>query len=365
MSDRTWRGIQIRYYDQDKDGLILDCVRPLFGRLDGLIHQPYLVRHWRQGPHLRLNFRATPQDWEREILPIATETITGYLREHPSTTRLDEHEHLAAHRLLAVREHETGPLQPWYPDNSVQTEPYDDRLRIFGGRPLANLIDTAAAESTRLAFGTLDQVRRGELALFAVAIDLMVAVAHVSVPPIGRGYMSYRSHVEAAASCCEDRDAVLAAFEARYRRNARQMRATVAGVVASIDAGDPAPHVRDWIAFTRRHKEIALPLLAGKEIDLDFPDQPVLHRHQVDYFDVLLSTDRFRTEVLESDWFLAHRLAVNLLYAHLARLGVTALQRHLFCYLIASAVEEEYGVSPLQKAHAYLNDCPSASRSAR
>lgn len=354
MSDLPWHGIQIRYYDRDKDALILDCVRPLFQRLDGLIRQPYLVRHWRRGPHLRLNFRATPRDWAREILPVATEAITGYLREHPSTTHLDEHEHLAAHRLLAVREHETGPLLPWYPDNSLQTEPYDDRLRVFGGRSLADLIDASAAESTRLVFGTLDRVRRGELALFAVAIDLMVAVAHVSVPPVSRGYMSYRSHVAAATSCCEDRDAVMAAFEARYRENARQMRATVVDVVASIDAGDPAPHVRDWIAFTQRHKEIALPLLARKEIDLDASEQPVLQRHRVDYFDVLMSTDRHRTEILESDWFLAHRLVVNMLYAHLARLGVTPIQRHLFCHLIASAVEEEYGVSPLEKAREYL-----------
>lgn len=354
MSDLTWRGLQIRYYDQDKDGLILDCVRPLVRRLDGLVHRPYIVRHWRQGPHLRLNFRASPRDWEREILPVATETITRYLREHPSTTRLDEHEHLAAHRLLAVREHETGPLSPWYPDNSLQAEPYDDRMHVFGGTVLANLIDEAAADSTLLAFGTLDRIRRGELALFSVALDLMVAVAHVSVPPIGRGYMSYRSHVEAAASCCEDRDAVMAAFEARYRGNAAALRATVTEVVASIDAGDPAPHVRDWIGFTRRQKEIALPLLAREEIDLDFPEQPVIQRHPVGYFDVLMSTGRFRTEVLESDWFRAHRLVVNMLYAHLARLGVTALQRHLFCHLIASAVEEEYGVSPLEKARAYL-----------
>ncbi|GAA1507503.1 hypothetical protein GCM10009677_45140 [Sphaerisporangium rubeum] len=354
MSDVTWRAVQIRYYDQDKDGLILDCVRPLLRRLDGLVQRPYIVRHWRQGPHLRLNFRAATGDWDREILPAATEAITRYLREHPSTTRLDEHEHLAAHRLLAVREHETGPLSPWYPDNSLQTEPYDDRLRVFGGQVLADLIDEAAAESTRLAFGTLDRVRRGELALFTAVIDLMVAVAHVSVPPIARGYMSYRSHVEAAASCCEDRDALMAAFEARYRQNARQMRATVTGVVAAIDAGDPPPHVRDWIAFTRRQKETALPLLARKEIDLDFPDQPVVQRHPVGYFDVLMSTGRFRSEVLESDWFLAHRLVVNMLYAHLARLGVTAIQRHLFCHLIASAVEEEYGVSPLEKARDYL-----------
>ncbi|WP_066368573.1 thiopeptide maturation pyridine synthase [Herbidospora mongoliensis] len=351
----SWRSTQIRYYDQDKTGLILDCVRPLFERLDGRIEQPYFVRHWRQGPHLRLNFRAATHDW----LPVATGTITRYLREHPSTTLLDAGELLEPHRLLAVREHETGPLLPWYPDNSVQTEPYDDRLRVFGGQALTDLVDAAAAESTRLTFGTLDQVRRGELALFAVAIDLMVAVAHVSVPPVSRGYMSYRSHVSAAVAASENPAAITEAFEARYRQNARELRATVVGVVNSIDAGEAAPHVQDWIAFTRRQKERALPLLAGAEIDLDTPGQPEdPRRHPVDYFDVLMSTDRYRTEVLASDWFRAHRVAVNLLYAHLARLGVTPIQRHLFCHLISSAIEEEYGVSPLERAREYLRMGP-------
>ncbi|WP_062357762.1 thiopeptide maturation pyridine synthase [Herbidospora yilanensis] len=353
MNDVGWRAVQIRYYEQAKDDLILDCVRPLVERLDGLIGRPYIVRHWRRGPHLRLNLRATARDWDREILPVATETITGYLRDHPSTARLDERDHLAAHRLLAAREDETGPLQPWYPDNSLQTEPYDDRLHIFGGTALADLVDAAAAESTRLTFGTLDRIRRGELTLFEVAIDLMVAVAHVSVPPIARGYMSYRSHVAAATADFENRDAVTAAFEARYRANAPALRAAVVGVVESVDGGEPAAHVQDWIAFTRRQKELALPLLAAGKIDLDASDRRVDRRHPVDYFDVLLSTDRYRTEVLGSDWFRAHRLVVNMLYAHLARLGVTPLQRHLLCHLVASAVEEEYGVSPLEKARDY------------
>ncbi|MDX3100126.1 hypothetical protein [Nonomuraea angiospora] len=46
--------------------------------------------------------------------------------------------------------------------------------------------------------------------------------------------------------------------------------------------------------------------------------------------------------------------SVQEIYAHLARLGITPMQRYLFCYLIASAVEEEYGISSLEKARDYL-----------
>ena len=351
-----WRSIQVRYYDPDKDGLVLDCVQPLFRRLDGVAHEPYFVRHWRQGPHLRLNFRSTPDAWANEVLPQATATLTRYLRRRPSTARLDGGALLEPHRRLAIREAETGPLWPWYPDNSIQTEPYDDRRRILGGQRLADLVDAFHAESTRMAFTTMERICSGELTLLRVALDLMVAFAHVSVPPISRGYLSFRSHAAGFASQCEDRDGVVAGFDATYRQNARQLRAMVLAQVEAVDGTRTAPHVRDWIAFVHRQKEIARPLLARNEIDLDAAPRDPRQRqlHKVDFHQVLLSTDRHRTQILSSAWFRAHRLTINMLYAHLARLGITPIQRYLFCHLIACAVEEEYGISPMEKAREFV-----------
>jgi len=356
MSDIPWRSIQVRYYDEDKDGLILDCVQPLFQRLAGVVGEPYFVRHWRQGPHLRLNLRSTPEAWENEVLPAATEALARYLRGRPSTTHLDEDALAEPHRQLAIREGEIGPLQPWYPDNSIQTEPYDDRRHILGGRRLIDLFGAAYSESTRMAFATMERIRSGQLGLFQVALDLMVAFAHISIPPVTRGYMSFRSHADAFASCCEDRDGLRTAFDGTYQQHARQLRAMVVAQVEAVDESRTAPHVRDWIAFVHRQKDIAGPLLARGEIDLDAaPHHPELRQlHQVDFHQVLLSTDRHRKEIMESVWYRAHRLTINMLYAHLARLGLTPIQRYLFCHLIACAVEEEYGVSPLEKAREFV-----------
>ncbi|MER5769720.1 thiopeptide maturation pyridine synthase [Streptomyces sp. NPDC001985] len=350
-----WRSIQIRYYSEAKDDLILDAVRPLLADLGDRVRQPYIVRHWRRGPHLRLNLRADADVWEREVLPEATARLGRHLRDHPSTTVLDEAAVTERQRLLAVRESDHGPLGPWYPDNTLQTEPYEDRRHILRDDRLIDLLDTFHAESTALAFPTLEAIRRGELSLFRVALDLMIAFAHTSVPPIARGYMSFRSHAEAFCSYCEDRDGVRAGFEAAYQRQAAPLRALVRDRVARVDEDRSPRHVREWLRLVARQKEIAAPLIAGGEIDLDgaAPEPGMVQRHTVDFHEVLLGTGRYTTEVLGSEWFLTHRLAINMLYAHLSRLGLVPLQRYLFCHLIAGAVEAEYGVSPVERARAW------------
>ncbi|MFJ6658859.1 thiopeptide maturation pyridine synthase [Streptomyces sp. NPDC091377] len=352
-----WRSIQIRYYDEAKDDLILDAVRPLLADLDGRVRRPHFVRHWRRGPHLRLSLQAGDAVWHDEVLPEATGRLGRYLKEHPSTTVLDEAALAEPHRLLAIRESDHGPLRPWYPDNTLQTEPYEDRRHVLRSQRLIDLFDTFHAQSTALAFPTLEAVRRGELSLFQVALDLMIAFAHTSVPPISRGYLSFRSHAEAFCSYCEDRDGVRAGFEAKYRQQAEPLRALVRDRVAQVDEDRSPPHVREWLRLVARQKETAAPLIADGRIDLDAaePEPEMVQLHTVDFHEILLGTGRYTTEILGSPWFLTHRLAINMLYAHLARLGLTPLQRYLFCHLISDAVEEEYGVSPVERARAWAD----------
>ncbi|MEV0612027.1 thiopeptide maturation pyridine synthase [Nonomuraea sp. NPDC050404] len=358
ITELPWHSIQVRYYQDDKDGLILDAVRPLLAELGGRVREPYFVRHWRRGPHLRLNLRAGTDAWEQEVLPLATERLEGYLREHPSSASLDAAALEQAHHKLAVRESDHGPLRPWYPDNTLQTEPYEERLHVLGNRRLMDLLNSFHAESTRMAFDTLAAIRRGELTLFQLSLDLMIAFAHTSVPPISRGYMSYRSHADAFCSYCEDRDGVRAGFEAKYRQHAGPLRALVRRRVAEVDDGRAPAHVRDWLAYIERRKAIAAPLLASGEIDLEAaaPEPEMRQLHKIDFHEILLATGRYKSEVLGSQWFLGHRLAINMLYAHLARLGLAPLQRYLFCHLLACAVEEEYGVSPVDRALAWARE---------
>src|SRR6202022_1948508 len=101
-----WRSLRVRYYADNKDALILDAVRPLFREFAGKIEQPYFVRHWRQGPHLRLKFRCSSTEWNNTVLPAATGSLTEFLRRHPSTAVLDEVAELRRHQRMADQEGE-------------------------------------------------------------------------------------------------------------------------------------------------------------------------------------------------------------------------------------------------------------------
>ena len=61
----------------------------------------------------------------------------------------------------------------------------------------------------------------------------------------------------------------------------------------------------------------------------------------------LANTPEYRDRLYGSPWFHTFRLLVNLLYLHLARLGVAPRQRYTLCHLAASAVESSLGVSAL------------------
>ncbi|MEU8889916.1 thiopeptide maturation pyridine synthase [Streptomyces sp. NPDC048442] len=362
-----WRSIQVRYYAEDKDNLVLDAVRPLFRRFAGEIGSPYLTRHWRRGPHLRLNFMATEEDWQNTVLPGARHELAEYLRASPSTTVLDQQAHAAAHSRMAQAEDERGPLFPWHPDNTLQHEPYENRLHILGSRRLAELLDSAYAASCEQLFAMLERVRGGHDSRSGIALDLMVAFAHVSVPPITKGFSSYRAHAEGFLSRCQDPSAVRNALDAEYRSRRPALERRVSAVLETLDGDGQVPFVRWWAQHTAEVKAAAEPLLEAGQISLDhhLPQTPQVPiglsptDGQNSYLDLLLVNPTYQQEVLATVWHRSHRLAINVLYTQLNRLGIVPRQRLLLCHLVANTVEDLFGVSAEERGRAYVAAHPA------
>lgn len=354
-----WRSLRVRYYADNKDDLILDAVRPLFREFAGKIEQPYFVRHWRQGPHLRLNFRCSSTEWNNTVLPAATGSLTDFLRRHPSTAVLDEVAELRRHQRMADQEGEIGALRPWYPDNSIQCEPYEDRRHILGSQELTDLLDASYAESSELAFAMLDHVRNGPANVLLVALDLMFAFAHTSVPPIPRGFMSYRSHAEGFLARCEDPAAVRSGFDAKYRQQRVVLANRLTAVLETLDGAGEVPFVKEWTEIMQRQKALAEPLFTTGKISLNNyrPAGSAGYKFS-ELHELLHSTEAYRQETGSSIWFQCHRIAINQLYSHLSRLGIVPMQRFLFCHLVANTVEDVFGVSALERAREYVAGHP-------
>jgi hypothetical protein len=358
----TWCSVHVHYHD-GLDDLILDAARPLFSRLRPAVAQAYWVRHWRRGPHLRLNLRTTPQAFTELVWPAVDDGLRGYLAEHPSTTVLDEQAETVRHQRLAEQEWELGPLGPWMLNNSVHVEPYDPRLHALGGQTSADLLADFHTDATELAFAMLAAARNGADRL-TLALNLMFAYAQVTVPEgVSRGYMSYFSHATGFLGNCVDPPATRATFDRCYHDNRDRLAAQLATVLDTVDGSGTAAFVPEWLILVRRYRDLAQPLIASRAISFDHlvnqPMSSVWPQRSPHVVDRLFVNNAWQREVRDSDWFSRHRLVLNYQYLFLNRLGITPGKRYLLCYLAACTVQEAFGVSAAAVFEEFMAEHPN------
>ncbi|GAA5083184.1 hypothetical protein HNP84_010115 [Thermocatellispora tengchongensis] len=314
----AWHCVHVYYHAPDKDGLLLDAVRPLFREIRAHVEAAYVLRHWRQGPHLRLNVRTDRQTWEGFVRPRIDQVIGDYLRRHPSTTVLDQRESLAWHRLLAIREQERGPLTPWHPDNSIRDAPFDPRGHVLGGDAAVELLTTFYSDSTPLLFAMLDHARAGRDSKRDLAVNLLLTAAYAG-RPLAEGLASCRAHAEAYITWSADPGGTLAAFDREYRLRRTRLVQRVRHVLRTLDGTAPGPHergtqeaaafVREWAALLARY---------ARRPEVPAPRPP-------------------SSRPLPRPVTRAGDAALDYTYLHLERLGLTSLQRFSALYQVARA----------------------------
>jgi Lantibiotic biosynthesis dehydratase C-term len=348
--EASWHNVSVYYYDDKRrDELILDCVRPLFARLAP--RSSFFIRHWLRGPHLRLRFHTTADDFDRVVVPTVEGQVGSWLAAHPSTAYLDETALLATHERLAKREHEPGPLSPLYPDNSIQYLPCDRRIDVLGSEVAAALVEDFYAGTTEATFAMLDHIRSGTSRL-NLALDLMWATAHAA-GAITQGYVSYRAHAEARIMCAPDPAALRSFFEQQYRLRAPALVERLQQVLDTLDgAGGDVPFVREWVRTVHRLYKRAERLIADGAITLSVPEHGVWFFDEVtahSAFHRALANNPAHLEMMRtSTRFHTWRIIVNCCYLHLTRLGIRPFERSLLGFLLSEAVEERFGVSAVE-----------------
>ncbi|WP_052889351.1 thiopeptide maturation pyridine synthase [Thermogemmatispora carboxidivorans] len=358
----AWQSAHVYYYDEQKDALLLDCIQPLFAQARPITPRLFFVRHWLRGPHLRLRFYCSSMQFAATLKPLIESTVGGYLRQHPSTTRLDEEQLKPLYATLARQEQETGPLFPLYPDNSIQYLPYDRRLQVLGSEALASLLEDFYVDTNDLAFAMLAYLRQGH-SLLTLCFDLMITVAHRQGQHLARGFLSYRSHAEGFIIASSDPARTRALLESRYQQQARTLVARLRQLLAALDrAQDTFPFTLAWSQLMQRYQERAAQLITTGQIDLSLAsletgegDSSSVRRNlAASAFHSALERDQERKQALYSDpWFQSYRLVLNLLYLHFSRLGLRPLDRFLLCHLAANAVEEALKIDAVEMVSAF------------
>ncbi|MEU4834400.1 thiopeptide maturation pyridine synthase [Streptosporangium sp. NPDC023615] len=352
MSAPGWHSVHVHYQDED-DGLILDAVRPLFLRLSGRVEAAHHLRHWRRGPHLRLNVRAGAGVFDEVVRPAVDDVIGGYLRAHPSTRRLDPASHLDEHRRLAELEDERGPLEPWRPDNSIHVEPYDDRAHVLGNREMADLFAAFHTDTTDLSFRMTERCPAGVRRL-AAAFDLVVATAHTLAPDgTARGFVSLRSHAEGFLSLDAHGETRRSAWEEHRRGHAPTLAERLRAVTGTLDGGpETMPFVREWAWALDRHRARAAELMAAGTFTMPSGTAGEEARlSAVSPFHRDLFASEAWSATRSSPAFALNRLLLNSTYLYLTRLGITPAERFLLCHLAAGIVEDRNGPSASAPLH--------------
>ncbi|MCW2761434.1 MAG: hypothetical protein JWR85_1635, partial [Marmoricola sp.] len=353
----SWATVFVYFYEPDKTGLILDAVRPLFAQLAALTPRHYFVRHWRFGPHLRLRFGTDPTTFTERVLPRVQEVLLGQLDRAPSRAVVDAGDLLRQHRRLAQLESERGSLLPYRRDNTIEataggplgSDPEDERIQ--------RLLADYYVDSNEHVFESMTAIRTGRTSRYDLAAELMIAVAHTMYPSprepgITEGFVSFRSHAEAYLAMVPERAAVRRHFDGQYERVRSALVSRVRARVAGFDAGRPPdPLVDSWLALARPHAIQARELVAAGRLVLPFP-----HREgtgMIGWDDPWVDHSRFHTLIngsemylkllFETLWFQQYRMALNLMYLHLNRIGLLPVERYLLCHLVANAVEEAFG----------------------
>lgn len=361
LTNAKWHNVAVYYYEEDKDQLILDGVRPLFRSIAPVVERAFFVRHWLRGPHLRLRFFTTDAQFTQVVKPAIEEQIGHYLRECPSTTRIDEEKLRPVYQKLAENEQEKGPFLPLYPNNSLQYLPYDRRLHVLRSDLLASLIENFYVETNDLAFAMLEYIRQGHSRLL-LCLDLMLATAHKSAWPVTNGFISFRSHAESWIMQSPDPTAMRAFFEKKYASHSGMLLPRLRQLLDALDhEQDTFPFVLPWSALMKRHWEEGVPLIEAKVLDV-MPDSIPAWREvpfeENEWWKSLLVHSTFHRHLFENRIgrerlfanarFQGYRLVLNLLYLHLNRLGTRPLERNMLGHLAANSVEETFGVSAVE-----------------
>jgi hypothetical protein len=326
----------------------------------------YFMRHWKRGPHVRINVRTDQQTFDTVVRPSTAEIVGRYLASRPSRDAPDPGTLLPMHKRLAELEQEDGPLLPWHPDNSIQLASYDYRLQVLGNRVTAELLASFLADTNELAFQMIDHVRSGGQRL-RLCFDLMIAVAHLlREGGIMRGFAAYRSHAEAFLCTKPEAHGRRELWDRHYKAHAPSLIRRVRELVAALDGqAAPVPLVTPWVRTLARHQARGRKLIEAGEISMEPParartsgTEPAEYLAKSAFHHALEHNQWWVRQVKGSVGFAAYRLALNYTYLHLTRLGVTPQERFLLCHLAANAVEELFGISAIELLRRHHDPLP-------
>lgn len=357
-----WKMICVYYYEDNKEHLLLQGVRPVLRALrEGQdVKRCYVRRHWKYGPHLELYLDVEEGPFYDKVLPFVQEQIGAYLHEHPSQRALDAAQYLEQSKVLGAWELEPGPYEPLEPDNTIMERPYVRKSEVLNGENVIENIEDFLGETVEVMFDVIEDSPNNMSKRYGWMIKMMAAVAEqFPFDGIVRGHLSYRSHVEGYLNEF-DKDGKIREVFAKQDEG---MKDTVDALLREVvdHTGEQGlyegedPLLRHWSRTLKNLYDASYPLAAKGEINAntehyldvakEIGEQAVERwGREVDPDDLsAFHQTMFRAanheRFFHSPEFATYRILVNSFYLLLPLFGINPNVKHFLCYLVSQSVE--------------------------
>ncbi|WP_157729510.1 lantibiotic dehydratase C-terminal domain-containing protein [Tumebacillus algifaecis] len=363
-----WQAIHVYYYEDQKEALLLDAIRPLLQELRTKfgVERLHLRRHWKFGPHVVLQMEADHDRFTDSILPYVREALAPYLQAHPSLRTLDPAQYIQLSKTLGAWELEAGPYEPLQADNTVVELPFVRRSEVVNGVNVMTAIENFWVKALDAVLDIMEDSRGDTLKRYLWMIKMMAAVAE-QFPSDGilRGHLSYRSHVEGFLKQMDQKGQLLAAYKQQEEQLGGIVEETLRDVLSKMDAngvyiGEERP-LRIWseslrdlfqecytmakdgklTSSTDHYKDLA-ERIGQEAVDrwkMDDPEAGMSDFHKT------LFAKQGNEQFFQSPEFATYRMLINVFYTYLPLFGINPNYKHLLCYLLCGAVERVKGIT--------------------
>ncbi|TVX86770.1 lantibiotic dehydratase C-terminal domain-containing protein [Paenibacillus agilis] len=174
-----WKSMQVYYYEDDKQALLLDGIRPVLQQMkaNGSFVRAYVQRHWRFGPHIAIHVEFEQEEAVEGCFLQIKDRLKAYLSKYPSQRQLDESSYL---QLCEQWESEcpgVGPLVPLQPDNQVAVVEHNCVSGMWKHPLLSELLRSFYAYTYELVHIEIERTRSNRQARYVQLVRMMASVS--------------------------------------------------------------------------------------------------------------------------------------------------------------------------------------------
>ncbi|MEM6793426.1 MAG: lantibiotic dehydratase C-terminal domain-containing protein [Acidobacteriota bacterium] len=344
---KTWRSYHL--HSSDLDLLALGFVDPFLDRHRDSLDRCFWERHSAGGAHLRVRIEAEAETAARVGAALEAEAAS-FFKSHPSADLSAAYSEESVRALLERENASFCEDELVYRHDVAVQRSFPPEPLGYESEEAARFVWDFAHDSTPLMAAILSDPRPK----LELVLRLYFAHAALAVGSVRAGSVSWRSHWEGFRSKMPSQE-VLDRISAAYEEQRELIHGHLVAVdaMATEDSWQEDPILDGWKKLIRRYRQRVHQNLEAGHVFTQQPksaEEAQTMREDLEerlvrkssFISTFWSNDRFLTSLGQDRRFQSPRILVNLFYSMVARVGVSPLQKMVFCHHVQRSVQEHF-----------------------